>query len=150
MLTRGFKDLGARAPDTLLSPLTGLRELTHSIRFRSDHHDLLSILSSITSAKIDSVTLIVWDCYYLDDLEDFRLRCARVENVLCKLSETAECGGRMALNVLFWDGGFAKVVSGHAERGELMLRFQERGVVNVETRPMDRNQAMASITPEFK
>ena len=70
--------------------------------------------------------------------------------MLCKLSETAECGGRMALNVHFGDGGFAKEVSGCAERGELIPWFQERGVVNVETRPMDRNQAMASITPEFR
>ena len=70
--------------------------------------------------------------------------------MLCKLSERAECGGRMALGVHFGNGGFAKEVSGYAERGELMPRFQERGAVNVETRPMDRNQAMASITPEFK
>ena len=79
------------------------------------------------------------------------MRWAKIENALCRLSELkerAECGGRVVLNVHFDDGRCAREVSGSAERGEFMPRFQEGGVVNVETRPMDMDQAMAMITPE--
>ena len=121
------------------------------MRFLNDHHIVLAILSSITSAKIDTITFIIWECYYPDDLEGFCLRWAKIENALCRLSELkerAECGGRVVLNVHFDDGRCAREVSGSAERGEFMPRFQEGGVVNVETRPMDVDQAMAMITPE--
>ena len=79
------------------------------------------------------------------------MRCARIENKLCRLSELrerTECGGRVVLNVYFDDERYAKGVSWYVKRGEFMPRFQEGGVVNVETRPIYMNQAITSVTPE--
>ena len=54
----------------------------------------------------------------------------------------------MVLNVYFDDERYAKGVSWYVKRGEFMPRFQEGGVVNVETRPIYMNQAITSVTPE--
>ncbi|KAF9778967.1 hypothetical protein BJ322DRAFT_1173063 [Thelephora terrestris] len=138
-------------PETLLSTLTNLRDIALSLRFVRNNPDVATILSSITSTKIDSVTLIIWDCYYPNDLENFCSRWTSIENALCRLSglrRRAECEGKVVLNVHFVDRRCAIDVLGLAERGEFMPRFQEGGVVKVETRTKDVNHVVSSIVPE--
>ena len=109
------------------------------------------ILSSIVSTKVDSVTLIVWGCQYPNDLEDFCSRWTEIENALCRLSELrerAECGGKVVLNVHFDNEAFAGEVFSFAKRGEFFSRFQDVGVVEVETGVMDMNRAISRVMPE--
>jgi len=67
--------------------LTELREVRLSLRFHNDYFDVLAILSSITSTKMNFVTLFVWECPFPDDLEYFSLKWLRIENALCRLWE---------------------------------------------------------------
>ena len=128
-----------RFPDDLLSPLTELRDITLSLQDSNAHNHAHMILSSVVSTKVNTVTLVVWTFQYQKGLEDFCLRWMKIENALCRLSnqkERAGSGGKIVLNVNFDDQLFANRVSIISERGELLPRFQEVGVVNVDTRPM--------------
>jgi len=138
-------------PDTLLSPLTELREITLSLRFFNDYFDVSTILSSITSTKIDSVTLFVWECPFPNVLENFSLRWIKIENALCRLSglkKGSESVGDIVLDVYLDDEECADEVLRLLERGEFMSRFREGGVANVKMQPVDLNRAMLSIVPE--
>ena len=140
-----------RCPSSLLSSLTELREIKLSLRFYNDYFDVLTILSSVTSTKINSATLFVWECPFPDDLVDFTLRWSKIENALCRLWELkkgTESVGGVVVEVYFDRGGLADEVLRLSGRGEFMPRFQEGGVVNVWTQPVDLNRAMASIMPE--
>lgn len=136
---------------TLLSSLTELREIKLSLRFFDDYFDVLTLLSSVTSTKIDTVTLFVWECPFPDDLDHFPLRWLGVENALCRLWELkkgTESVGRIVVDVHFDDAELAGEVSKLFGRGEFMPRFQEGGVVNIGMQPVGLNCAMASIMPE--
>ena len=122
-----------------------------SLRFLHDHPNAVAMLSSVTSTKIQSVTLIVWGCLYPDDLDNFCLRWTQIENALCRLSELRkgkESGREVVLNVHFDDERLANEVSGFVGGREFMPRFQERGLINVELEQMDSNRAMSIIAPE--
>lgn len=138
-------------PPTLLSPLTELQDIKLSLRFYNDYFDVLTILSSITSTRISSVTLFVWECPFPHDIENFSLRWLEIENALCRLWELkkgAESTGGVVLNVHFDDEGIANEVLRLSGGGEFLSRFREGGVVNVGTQPVDSNRAMSSIMPE--
>ena len=138
-------------PPSLLSPLTELREVKLSLRLYNDYLDVLAILSSITSTKINSVTLFVWECPFPDDLGSFSLKWLEIENALCRLWELkkgTESVDVVVVDVHFDCAGLGDEVLRLSGRGEFMPRFQEGGVVNVGTRPVDVNRAMASIMPE--
>ena len=128
--------------------MINLQDITLSLRFLNDHLNVFTILSSITSTKIKSITLIIWECYYPDDLENFCFRWMKIENALCRLSELrkgTESGGELVLNVHFDDERVANQVFGFAGRKEFMPRFQEGGLINVETQGVDLNRAMSNI-----
>ena len=151
MLTLSFKVPGLRFPDDLLSPLTGLRDITLSLRYLDDHHGSPAILSSIASTKVDSVTLIFLGFPNSTALKNLRSGWTEIEDALCRLSELkkrAGCGGEVVLNVHFDNGTLANQVLKFAERGEFVSRFQEVGVVNVHTRPMREDHAVLMMMPE--
>jgi len=138
-------------PDTLLSPLTELRDITLSLRFFNDYFDVSTILSSITSTKITSVTLFVWECPFPEDIDNFSLRWIKIETALCKLSELkkrSESVGEIVLDVYLDDEECAVEVLRLSERGVFMPQFREKGLVNVWMQPIDLNRAMLSIVPE--
>ena len=145
-----FKAPWVHCSNTLLSSLTHLRDIVLSLQFLNDHPNVLAMLSSITSTKINSVTLIVWGCSYPHDLENFCFRWTQIENALCRLSELRkrlESGGKVVLNVCFDDERLANEVSEFVGGREFMPRFQERGVIKVELEPMGPNRAMSIIVP---
>lgn len=139
-------------PPTLLSPSTELRNVKLSLRFFNDYLDVLTILLSITSTKIDSVTLFAWECPFPDDLENFSLRWFKIEDALCRLWELkkgSESGGGVMVDVYFDGAELADEVSRLSRRGEFMPRFQEGGILNIGM--CDYNRAMAGIVPkEFR
>ena len=137
-------------PPNLLSSLTELREVKLSLRFYNDYFDILAILSSITSTRMNSVTLFVWECPFPDDLEYFSLRWSKIENALCRLWELKGTGSAdMVVVDMYFDlVGLGDEVLRLSRRGEFMPRFQEGGVLNVRTQPVEVNRAMASIMPE--
>ena len=140
-----------RCPPTLFSPLTELRDIKLSLRFFNNYFDVLTLLSSVMSTKIDSVTLFAWECHFQDDLDTFSLRWLGIENALCRLWELkkgTESVGRIVLDVHFDNAKLADKVSKLLGRGEFMPRFQEGGVVNIGMQPVGLNCAMASIMPE--
>ena len=121
-------------PDTLLSPLTELRDVALSLLFSDDHFNAPTILSSITSTKVTSVTLFIWQCPLPNGLNDFSLRWMEIENALCRLTELKRGTGfvpEIVLDVHFDHKQVANEVSRLLERGEFMPRFQKGGVVNV-------------------
>ena len=64
------------------------------------------------------------------------------------MKKGTESVGGVVVDVYFDDGGIAGEVLRLLERGEVMSRFQEGGVVNVRMDPIDLYLAMVSITPE--
>jgi len=140
-----------RCPPSLLSSLIELREIKLSLRFYNDHLDVLTILSSITSTKINSVTLFIWECPFPDDLEYFSLKWMKIESALCRLWELkkgTESAGVVVVDVYFDRVGLGDEFLRLSGKGEFMPRFQEGGVMNVRTQPIDLNRAMASIMPD--
>ena len=70
---------------------------------------------------------------------------------MCRLSELKEragCGDKVVLDVHFDNEDLAGEVLGFAKRGEFLPRFQEVGVVNVETEPMCIERAILWMMPE--
>ena len=150
---RRFEGPLVHCPSNLLSSLTELQEIKLSLRFYNDndYFDVLTILSSVTSTKITSVTLFVWGCPSPDSLGYFSLRWLKIESALCRLWELkkgTEPAGGVVVDVRFDRGGLADGILRLSERGEFMPRFQEGGVVNVRTQPIDLKRVMDSITPE--
>ena len=131
--------------------MTELREVKLSLRFYNDYFDVLTIISSITSTKIKSLTLFVWECPFPDDPEYFSLKWLKIENALCRLWELkkgTELADMVVVDVHFDRVGLGDEFLRLSGRGEFMPRFQEGGVMNVRTQPIDLNRAMASIMPE--
>ena len=52
------------------------------------------------------------------------------------------------VDMYFDDAGIAGGILMLSERGEFMPRFQEGGVVNVRTEPIDSRLALVNLTPE--
>ena len=141
-----------QCPLTILSPLTELRDIKLSLRFFSDYSDVLAILSSITSAKINSVTLFIWECPFPDDLDNFSMRWLKIENALCRLWQLkrgTEYMGEVVLDVHLDEKKLAEEVFRLSERGEFMPRFQEGGVVKVRRQPIDLDRPPFSVVPEY-
>ena len=130
------QDPWIHCPDTVFFPLTELRDITLSLRSLINHPAVVKILSSITSTKIDSVTFIVWQCYYPHNgLRNFCPKWIEIDKALCRLSELregTESGGEVVLNLHFDDEGLAEEFSEFLENRELMPLFQELGLINIE------------------